>query len=100
MSQLDAETRRQARDLLIQSNVYRTLAAVFAFVGLVVFIVLYFNKVDGNLVEAFRQPLLIVSMIIPFLPAVVLSRKAEKMRKKVMELMGRPGGGEGTDAAK
>ena len=92
MNQISSDKRQEARALLVQANVYRFMAAVFAVAGLLVFIVLYFRNVDGNIIEAFRQPLLIGAMIIPFLPAIILSIKADKTRKKLMAILEKPGG--------
>ncbi len=91
MSEISADVRQQAKAMLMQSKLYRMLATIFAVVGFVIFIVLYFEKIDGKLLEAFRQPLLIVAMIIPFLPAIVLSKKADKARQKAFKMVEKTG---------
>ena len=50
--------------------------------GTGVFIVLYLRNVQGTFFSALTNPFIIAMIIIPFLPAIVLSRKASKLEKQ------------------
>ncbi len=74
----------------MKAKLYRLMAIIFAMVGTVMFLTLYFKNVDGNIIGALKRPLLLCMMIIPFLPAIVLSRRAHKYRKALLALTAKP----------
>ena len=74
--------RMEARALLMKARLYRYIAVVFALVGLLVFLVVYMDHVEGQLLEALSNPLIIGALFIPFLPAVLLSWMAARAEKK------------------
>ncbi|MBU0800251.1 MAG: hypothetical protein KKA05_04535 [Alphaproteobacteria bacterium] len=78
----DENARLEARALLLRSRLYRMFALVSAFVGLIIFIILYMQTIEGRLEDALREPQTIAIIIVPFLPAVVLSIMAERAQKK------------------
>lgn len=80
------KNRLLARSLLIKSRLYRFFALVFALMGVVVFMFLYFRHVEGQLLEALRDPSIIAIVVIPFLPAVVLSLMAQRLERQFMKL--------------
>jgi hypothetical protein len=90
-----SDKRKLARELMLQAKFYRASASLFLLVGAMIFAVIYFTKVDGHVLEALRQPLLVVSLIMPFLPAAVLAKRADKAHKKFRALIesqaGQPG---------
>ena len=67
---------------LAEARLYRFLAMVFAVTGLIVFIMLYIQNIDGRLLGALMEPLTIFLIIFPFLPAIVLSWLAKTSEKK------------------
>jgi FtsH-binding integral membrane protein len=85
--------KERAREFLIKSKLYRFLALVFACVGVVVFIGLYAqqSKQDGGgFLDILRDPVLIVLMIFPFVPAIVLSLMARRSERKLAEILKEP----------
>ncbi len=85
---MDEETRLQARELLLRSKIYRFVALIFAGVGVLIFAWLYFKWFDGDLMEAATSVSTIFIIIIPFLPAFVLSSMAAGAEKKLAKLLG------------
>jgi hypothetical protein len=81
------DKRKLARELLIQAKFFRVSATVFLIMGILVSAVIYFKKIDGDVMEALHNPLLVVSLIIPFLPAAVLAKRADKSHKKLKALV-------------
>ena len=73
--------------MLIRSRVLRVFAVVTAVVGLIVFAVLYFRLIEGRLEEALADPRTIVIVLMPFLPAVVISILAERARAKFIDFI-------------
>ncbi len=80
------QNRELARSLLIKSRLYRFFALAFALIGIVVFIILYFRNVEGQLFEALMHPSIVAMILIPFLPSIVLSLMAQRLEKKFMRL--------------
>lgn len=73
--------------MLIRSRVLRIFALASAIVGLVIFIALYFRNVEGRLEEALHEPQTIALVLLPFLPAVILSFMAERARTKFIDFL-------------
>lgn len=80
------QNRLLARSLLIKSRIYRFFALAFALMGLVVFIMLFFRHIEGQLFAALRDPSIIAMITIPFLPAVVFSLMAQKTEQQFARL--------------
>lgn len=72
----------------------RAFAVVTAFVGLIIFSVLYFRLIEGRLQEALSEPRTIAIILMPFLPAVVISIIAERARAKFIDFIQTSVGGE------
>lgn len=85
---MDEKTRLEARELLLRSRIYRVIALVFAAMGLVIFTVLYLKYMQGDILSALKKPSLVLIILIPFLPAFVLSRMAFKAENKFAKLLG------------
>jgi len=85
MSDIDKK-RQQTRELLIKAKVYKILASVFALVGLVLFIFIYAHQYEGDIAIALKEPVIIVAIIVPLLPAIVLSIIAAKVEKQFMNI--------------
>lgn len=80
------ENRPLARALLIKSRFYRIFALAFAVMGLVIFAYLYMTHIEGNFSEVLRNPSIIVILLVPFLPAIVLSLLAQKFERQFAKL--------------
>jgi len=80
------ENRQLARVLLIKSRLYRYFALAFALMGVVIFIFLYFRHIEGNLLQALQSPSIIAIILLPFLPAFVLSLLAQGLERKFAKL--------------
>ncbi len=79
--------KKQARELLIKAKVYRILAGIFAVVGVLIFLMLYFNYYGDDVAASIKDPMLIFLLLFPFLPAVILSLKAKKADKALSKLL-------------
>lgn len=75
------KNRLLARSLLMKSRLYRGFALFFTLMGVVLFINMYLTHIDGHFLEAMRSPSMIVMVVIPFLPAIVLSLMAQKAER-------------------
>lgn len=75
------------RALIVKARMYRLASIAFALMGLLVFGVLYFQNMQGSLLNALRDPMFIVVVGFPFLPAAVLSWMAASAEKKLANLL-------------
>ncbi|NCC21734.1 MAG: hypothetical protein EOM26_04630 [Alphaproteobacteria bacterium] len=71
----------------MRSRVYRMAGLLFAAAGLVVFIVLYLQQMDGDLSRAFREPFFVVMLLVPFLPAAFLSIVSRRLERKYLKMV-------------
>lgn len=85
----DEKFRLEARDLLMRSRLYQLFALTAAVVGLIIFAFLYFENIDGRFDEALRDPATLVMVVMPFLPAIVLSIMAERARTRFIDMLQR-----------
>ena len=72
------------RKLLLQARLYRMLAILFVFTGLVIFIALYLKNVEGRLLASLSEPTTVVMIIFPFVPAIILSLLAKSSENKYL----------------
>jgi hypothetical protein len=79
--------KKQARELLIKTKVYRALATIFAVVGLVIFLVLYSQYFEGDIVASLKDPIILVFIVFPFLPSIILSLKGKKAERALQKLL-------------
>jgi FtsH-binding integral membrane protein len=79
--------KKQARELLIQAKVYRALTVVFACLGAGIFAALFFQHHNGDLMASLQDPMTVVFIIFPFVPALWLSRKSRKAEKALSKLL-------------
>lgn len=75
------------RALIVKARMYRLASILFAIMGVVVFGILYFQNMQGSLLLALRDPMFIVVVAFPFLPAAVLSWLAASAEKKLGNLL-------------
>lgn len=76
-------TSTQAKVAIAKAKLYRIFALIFALVGVFVFVTLYISNFEGNFFSTMTQPSVVLMLIIPFLPAIVLSWIASRIEKKV-----------------
>ncbi len=79
----------ETKELYIKSKVYGGIAFVFFLIGFAVFLFLYIENSGGNILEALRDPAIIIMVLFPFLPAVVFSFMASSAEKKSRALLER-----------
>ena len=83
----DKTKAQQIRELRVKANFDRISATCFLLIGVVLSIMIYFNKVSGHEFETIRHnPLVFVLLLVPLLPAVFLARRLEKTRRKIEKL--------------
>lgn len=84
---MDEETRLKAREYLLKTRLYRFIALCFLILGVALFIVLYLRFIEGDALTALRQPSLILILLLPFLPAAVLTSMSAKAHKQFFRIM-------------
>ncbi|MBI1328012.1 MAG: hypothetical protein GC136_10280 [Alphaproteobacteria bacterium] len=67
-----------------KAKVLRVLAAGFAIIGLMMFSYLALTKVSGEGLLKLLNPDFILVLLVPFLPAFILSALARKTEKKIV----------------
>lgn len=80
------DNRLLARQLLMKAKLYRMFALFFAVTGVVVFISLFLSHIEGSFFDALRDPTTIAILVVPFLPAIVLSLMAQKVERQFASL--------------
>jgi hypothetical protein len=80
---------QKAYELVLKARLLRLFARIFAVVGLIVFVGLYMKNVNGGLFSALTDPFVIVILVVPFLPAAVLSWKAARLEKQYIKKYGK-----------
>lgn len=71
------------RESYIKARLYRLFATMFAVGGLVMFFYIYVREVEGHLFRALQDPMLVLMVLLPFMPAVVLSFLAQKHERRL-----------------
>jgi uncharacterized membrane protein len=71
----------------VKAKLYRIVSIIFAIIGLLLFFIFSVIMIDNDPRVLLTQPWLVLFMIMPFLPAYVLSMLAEKHRKKLKQLV-------------
>ncbi|MBP7721843.1 MAG: hypothetical protein KA155_04835 [Alphaproteobacteria bacterium] len=80
--------KERAKEYLIKSKLYRFLALVFACLGVLLFCYTYFEQSEGgNIFNLLRNPVSIVFLIFPFVPAIALSVMARRAERKLSEFL-------------
>ena len=82
------DTKELLRENLVKAKLYRAVALIFAVCGFAVFMFMMSQFVGDGVYQAFKNPFMIVILIVPFLPSVVLSWLAVRAERKVGQLMG------------
>ena len=75
----------KGRELVLKARLLRLFALIFAIAGLGVFLVLYVQNIEGAFFSALTNPFVVTIIIIPFLPAIVLSWIARRVERKYID---------------
>ena len=75
----------KGRELVLKARLLRLFGLIFGIAGLCVFLVLYVQNIEGTFFSALTNPFIITIVIIPFLPAVVLSWIARRVERKYID---------------
>lgn len=84
---MDERTRLQAREFLLRGRLYRFMALCSVGVGGAVFLLLYFRHIEGHFLESFKNPVTVLIVLLPFLPAFILTRMAVKAEQKFRNIL-------------
>ena len=79
--------KEQLRLMLISAKVLQFCADIFAVFGICLFAYIYFNHWQNNPMAAFRDPMFVVTVLFPFIPAAVLAFLASRKRRKIRALL-------------
>ena len=79
----------KARELVLKARLFRFFSFVFACAGVIVFVALYFQNIQGSFLSALTNPFVITIILVPFLPAAVLSFKASRLERQYLDKYGR-----------
>lgn len=77
---MDPEQRQK---LKIKAVSYRLAAAALAVMGLIIFSMLYYTLTNGDATVIFHNPVNLILLIFPFIPAAILSMIATRTQKKL-----------------
>lgn len=75
------------KEILIKSKLYKFSAAVFAIFGVFLFVILYIQQVEGDLLRLFSDVRMISIFLVPFLPAAVLSILSQRLERKYLAMI-------------
>ncbi len=85
------DAKEQLREYILKAKLYRAIALIFAVCGFAVFVFLMSEFADGRIYQALKDPFLIVILLVPFLPAAVLSWMSARSERKAIALIGDDG---------
>lgn len=74
------------QEYLIKAKLYRFMSLLFVTLGVLIFCVMYVQRVEGRVIEALKDPMTIAIFLIPFFPAAVLSYLADGAEKKYKKM--------------
>lgn len=77
----------KARALYVKSRVYHMVAIGLVFTGLLTMTLVYNDMSGGNFAILFEHPKTIFILVLPFLPACIVSMMATDMRKKCEKIV-------------
>ncbi len=69
------------------SKILQFCADIFAVFGIFLFAALYFKNFHDNPMAAIRDPIFIVTILIPFIPAAVMAYLAAQKRRKIRQIL-------------
>lgn len=78
---------KKAKELIIRAKVYRAVAFVFAAAGFIVAVLLYQKLAHGRPENIMQNPVLIVILLLPFVPAAFLAMLSGSKRAKATKIL-------------
>ncbi len=87
ISNLNDQILEEARNLLLKARVFRFFALFFAVIGFGIFLIFYLQNIDGQIFTALTEPRTLWMILLPFLPAVILSYIAEKTSQEFFAIL-------------
>lgn len=81
------KSQNQLKDLSSSAKVMQFCADIFAVLGIIIFAYLYFDHWENNPWAALSDPMFVVSILIPFVPAACFAYAASKKRAKMRKLL-------------
>lgn len=84
---MDDAFKKQLTQILFSARMLQLMANVFAVFGAFLFGFIYLTVYQDKPDVALRDPLIVGTILLPFLPAVLLARQASKKRKQVRSLI-------------
>lgn len=79
--------KEDLRILVINAKVLQFCADIFAVLGIGLFIYLFYDNFNGRPLDAFKDPIFVVTVLIPFVPAAALAAMAAGKRKQIKALL-------------
>lgn len=76
--------------MLLKARIFRVFALAFAVLGILLFGVIYSRHAGGNIFAALKDIHTVIIILVPFLPAAVLSFIASRTEKKFFALLRPP----------
>lgn len=76
------------KKLFLKAKIYRILTLIAIVLGVSLFVFLYQRGVEGRLIQALREPVTVLILIFPFLPAIILSWLSGRVEKELKEKVG------------
>ena len=67
--------QKTAKEYLVRAKLYNFMSLLFVTMGVFVFCVMYVKNVDGQLIQALRDPMVITIFLVPFAPAAVAGQR-------------------------
>lgn len=79
------------RILVINAKVLQFCADIFAVLGVGLFAFLFYDNFNGHPLDAFKDPVFVTTVLIPFVPAAALAAMAAGKRKRIKALLDKEG---------
>lgn len=79
--------RQQIRLMLMSAKVLQLFADIFAVFGIILFAYIYFVHWNNNPWAAIRDPMFVVTLFVPFLPAACFAYSASKKRRQIRAML-------------
>lgn len=84
---LTKEQQDSAKRYILKNHIYKMMAYVFVFMGLLVFIILYTKFVQGDVTRFLREPFLLLMIFSPFIPTLIMLHLSQRARLKASQII-------------
>ncbi len=83
--------KQEIKVMIVTAKVLQFCADIFAVFGIFMFAYIYFQHFkDSPSTAVLKDPLFIVTILVPFVPAAVLAWQASRKRKQIRALLEQP----------